>query len=230
MAEATKPQSVADSQAANDSRLAWWKSPVVLRWAAVVVVGSIVFQGALFVLLRKTTSARSTAPTEYTVGTFSFTADSGADAPAAAGKFDLHIRFIEDLDGPAHQRLAAHQFRVRESVENLLRKSHGLELNDTAVARLKHELQERIDDALDLRAVAEVIITDLSVDQPHAVPAPELSKTHPPHQTCPLQPHQRPPRKRPSSQIRRPVFPNPASRQQTLRRSRSVIDACMLIF
>jgi hypothetical protein len=82
----------------------------------------------------------------------------------------LHVRFLDELDVPARQRIVSHQFRVRESIEGLLRGSQGLNLDDSALTRLKHQIQEHIDDALDLRAVAEVMITDLTVPAPAAVP------------------------------------------------------------
>jgi flagellar basal body-associated protein FliL len=141
----------------------WWKSASTLRWLAVIVVASLVIQGAIYLLVSKSPAGRTIVPIEYTVGTFSFASDSSAEAHAGPAKFDLHVRFIDDLNVAARRRLIDHQFRVRESVEALLRKSHGLELTDTGLARLKHEIQERIDEALDLRAVAEVIITDLAV-------------------------------------------------------------------
>jgi hypothetical protein len=49
-------------------------------------------------------------------------------------------------------------------VENLLRKSHGIELDDPAIARLKHQIEEQINQAIDLRAVAEVMITNLTIE------------------------------------------------------------------
>ena len=45
-----------------------------------------------------------------------------------------------------------------------MRKSRGTELDDPAIARLKHQIQEQIDEAIDLRAVAEVMITNLTID------------------------------------------------------------------
>ena len=64
---------------------------------------------------------------------------------------------------------------MREAVENLLRKSQPVDLKDTATARLKHEIQERVDDALDLRAVAEVIITNLKIDSTNRPTAAAIS-------------------------------------------------------
>ena len=73
------------------------------------------------------------------------------------------MRFIDDLQSQATARIVNHQFRVREAVENLLRKSRGIELDELAIARLKHQIQAQINEAIDLHAVAEVMITDLTV-------------------------------------------------------------------
>jgi flagellar basal body-associated protein FliL len=141
----------------------WWKSSSILCWFGAIVVASIVFQVVLFVVLRKAATAKPTAIAEYTVGTFTF-ASAGADEKPISGQLDLHLRFVEDLDAAARQRLAAHKFRVRESIESVLRKSHELDLGESALARLKHEVQEKVDAAIDLRAVAEVIFTDINVE------------------------------------------------------------------
>jgi flagellar basal body-associated protein FliL len=146
---------------------AWWKSLLTGRWLAILIVGSLAFHSIVFVLVRKSSTKTAVAQGEFTVGKFTFTAieraNASSDQRPTTGNFDLHVRFIDDLDILARQRSVAHQFRVRESLENLLRKSKEVELDDAGVARLKHQIQQRIDEAIDLHAVAEVIITDLSI-------------------------------------------------------------------
>jgi hypothetical protein len=146
----------------------------------VFIAISLAIHCVIFVLVQKSVARSVTLP-EYTVGTFSIVAGAAGDSHnsathCAAGKFELHVRFIDDLQSQARTRIATHQYRVRESIENLLRKAHGLELDDAAVARLKHQIQQRVDEAIDLRAVAEVIITDLTLDpaiaDPPATPLP----------------------------------------------------------
>jgi flagellar basal body-associated protein FliL len=151
----------------------WWKAAWI-RWAAAIVVASLVVHGALFLLLKKS-GAPQPAPVEQAVGSFNFVAVDAGKTSGAPAKFDLHIRFVDDLEKSGRQRLLAHQYRVREAVENLLRKTQGVELSDPAVARLKHEIQERIDGAIDLRAVAEVIITNLQIDSPTASLSPAVA-------------------------------------------------------
>jgi flagellar basal body-associated protein FliL len=147
---------------------------LLIRWIAAIVLGSVVVHGALYFMLRK--SPQPPAPLEQKVGSFDFVAATGGnDARGETAKFDLHVRFVEDLAKPARERLVEHQYRVREAVENLLRRSRPVDVSDTAMARLKHEIQERVDDSLDLRAVAEVIITNLKIDSTNRPTAAAIS-------------------------------------------------------
>jgi flagellar basal body-associated protein FliL len=170
MAEAAKPKPAADAPADPASKQRWWEALLTQRWLIVLVVGSLLVHAVVFGIARKT-AGRAAPPTEYTLGTFSFISPVAGDSHAPPGKFDLHVRFLDELDSVARQRITAHQFRVRESIEDLLRSSAGMNLDDQSLTRLKHQIQQRIDDDLDLRAVAEVIITDLTC--PPVGPPPE---------------------------------------------------------
>jgi flagellar basal body-associated protein FliL len=164
MADAVKPNSSAPAvtePAAGKPR--WWKSLLTPRWLVAIVVVSLVIHTVLFVLVRRM-STRPVLPPEYTVGKFNLVAGAPGDSRGVPGEFELHLRFIDDLQSQANARIANHQFRVREAVENLLRKSHGIELDDPAIARLKHQIEEQINQAIDLRAVAEVMITNLTIE------------------------------------------------------------------
>jgi flagellar basal body-associated protein FliL len=145
-----------------------WSKSLLIRWIVAIVLGSIVVDCALFFLLRKSLQPPAPVPVELEVGSFDFVAAREATTDieplSQPAKFDIHVRFIDDLERPGRELLTAHRHRVRESIENLLRKSQQVELSDPAMARLKHEIQQRIDDALDIRAVAEVIITNLRID------------------------------------------------------------------
>jgi flagellar basal body-associated protein FliL len=162
MADATKPNSSADAATALPSKTAWWKSLLTPRWLVVFIAVSLVIHGAIFILVRRA-AARPAPPAEYTVGAFALTAGAPGELHALPGKFELHVRFIDDLQSQATARMVNHQFRVREAVENLLRKSRGIELDELAIARLKHQIQAQINEAIDLHAVAEVMITDLTL-------------------------------------------------------------------
>ncbi|HZZ27860.1 MAG TPA: hypothetical protein VFE46_07605 [Pirellulales bacterium] len=161
MAEAPKEKTSADAPAKAPAAKPWWKSAKIGRWLVAIVVGSLVVHTVIFVILRKS-AAKAPVQPEFTVGTFSVMAGDSGDR-TVPGKFDLHVRFLDDLDAAARTRMTSHEFRVRESIEGLLRNAHGLEFDEPALGRLKHQIQESIDNAIDLRAVAEVMITDMTV-------------------------------------------------------------------
>ena len=164
MADAVKPNSSAPAAAEPAAgKPRWWKSLLTPRWLVAIVVVSLVIHTVLFVLVRRMTT-RPVLPPEYTVGKFNLVAVRTGDSRGVPGEFELHLRFIDDLQSQANARIANHQFRVREAVENLLRKSRGIELDDPAIARLKHQIEEQINQAIDLRAVAEVMITNLTIE------------------------------------------------------------------
>lgn len=156
------------SSAAAPADAAWWKSAVLHRWLVILVVASFIVDGAVLLVVRKS-SVKPTIEPEYTLGAFML--QSADAATAAPTSFKIHVRFIDDLDAQARQQIMKHQFRVQESVEDLLQKARGMQWDDSAVARLKHQIQDTIDTDLDLRAVAEVIFTDTVFDPRHFEPA-----------------------------------------------------------
>ena len=155
--------------AAKPTRAAWWKSAVVRRWIVILVVASFIVDAAVLLFVRKS-SAKPTVESEYTLGTFALL--PGDAATAAPTSFKIHVRFIDDLDAPARQEITKHHYRVQESIEDLLQKARGIQWDESAIARLKHEIQDRIDTDLDLHVVAEVIITDPVFDPRRLEPPP----------------------------------------------------------
>jgi flagellar basal body-associated protein FliL len=186
MADAAPAKAPTDASTTEASAAKpWWKSLLRGRWLAILIVGSLAIHSIVFILVRKSSTKSATPQGEFTVGAFILTAidhpESSSEHREAIEKFNLHVRFIDDLDTLARQRSVAHQFRVRESLEGLMRKSKDVELDEAGMARLKHQIQQRIDEAIDLHAVAEVIITDLTITpttaiagsaEPSARPAP----------------------------------------------------------
>jgi hypothetical protein len=165
MSDEVKAKSAEGTSAPAASRVPFWKSVVVRRWLPILVVASLVVDGVVLLLVHKSTTKSGPQP-EYTVGTFAFRTSIGTDAQPRSGTFVLHVRFIDDLDSQARQHMVFHQFRVQEAVEGLLRKAREIDLDDSAVARLKHQIEDRIDDCIDLRSVAEVIITNVNLESP----------------------------------------------------------------
>lgn len=102
---------------------------------------------------------------EIALGPYSYSADPVERSPIVSATFSLHIALIDDLARPARQALAQRQFRVKQDVEELLRQAHGGDFADPALGELKRRLQERINETLGIRAIADVIITDLEIDR-----------------------------------------------------------------
>jgi hypothetical protein len=173
MSEKLDPnKSTAAATNAAPASAAWWKSTVVRRWIVILVVASFIVDGAVLLVVRKS-NVKSTIEPEYTLGAFAlFPSDSATAAPTS---FKIHVRFIEDLDAQARQQIVKHQYRVQENIEGLLEKARGIEWEDSTIARLKHQIQDRIDADLDLRAVAEVIFTDPVFNPRHIEPATPIS-------------------------------------------------------
>ena len=137
----------------------------VKKWLAIGLVAAIVIQGvglACYKLGRAQGTANPSA--EIDLGEYYFSANSGEDGPTNSAEFRLHIALLEQVAGPALQRLRQRQYRVQQDVEQLLRRAHGGDFEDPILGELKRQLQEQINDTLGMRAIADVIITDLKLE------------------------------------------------------------------
>lgn len=131
---------------------------------AVLLAISLVMQGVGFWYYRSTTAAQQPEG-EVTLGDFVYQENQPTTANIMAAEFTLHIDLLEALDDEARERLAQRQFRVKQDIEELMRMAKGADFEQTAMDQLKRTLQERINASLDMRAVDEVIITDLRVQR-----------------------------------------------------------------
>jgi flagellar basal body-associated protein FliL len=169
MAEAPKPdktteQSEAAPQKQTSGKTAWWRRLLTRRWLAILLLASILVHGIGFAYFRLT-NCRPPAVTspEVRLGAFRFEADDKEASRITNAEFSLHIALLEHVDGAARQRLDAYRFRVQQDVEELLRRAHGGDFDDPSLGELKRQLQERINETLGMRVIAEVIITDLKL-------------------------------------------------------------------
>lgn len=108
---------------------------------------------------------RSGSECEVSLGEFSFAAPHPVPGQVGEATFSLHLALIGEIDRIARERLQDRTFRVQQDVEELLRRAHGADFDDPALSELKHQLQEQIDRTLELRAIADVIITDLETER-----------------------------------------------------------------
>jgi len=169
MAEAPKQdksteQSEATPQKPASGKLSWWRRLLTRRWLAILLLTSILVHGIGFAYFRLT-NCRPPAVTspEVSLGKFRFDADDQQASRITNAEFSLHIALLEHVEGAARQRLDAYRFRVQQDVEELLRRAHGGDFDDPGLGELKRQLQERINETLGMRAIAEVIVTDLKL-------------------------------------------------------------------
>ena len=169
MAEAPKPdktneQTEVTARKQTSGKVAWWRRLLTRKWLAILVLASLVAHGIGFAYFRFT-ERRPPAITspEVGLGTFRFEADDKQASRITNAEFSLHIALLEHVDGAARQRLDAYRFRVQQDVEELLRRAHGGDFDDPGLGELKRQLQERINETLGMRAIAEVIVTNLKL-------------------------------------------------------------------
>lgn len=159
-----EPVAAAEQQPKTPGKVAGWRRLLTRKWIAIVVVASIVLHGIGFTYSRlaRSSPAATTSP-EVSLGEFRFEAGSSEIGRIAAAEFSLHIALLEQVDGAARRRLDAYRFRVQQDVEELLRQAHSGDFDDPGLGELKRQLQERINETLGMRAIADVIITDLKL-------------------------------------------------------------------
>ena len=143
------------------------------RWLFAIIVVSVAAHGAVFGFCRASRAIETENSLEITLGQFQFTADKSEESPVAKAGFRLHISLLKDIDAIARRRLEARRFTVQQNIEELLRQAHGGDFADPTLIELKRQLQEKINDTLSLRAIGEVIITDLSVEPAKKRPTPQ---------------------------------------------------------
>jgi len=149
-----------------------------LKWLAVLLAATVVVQGAVLTGYRWLGRRSAVGPSsEVSLGEFRFEADPSESGRIASAEFTLHIALLEQVDLPARQRIQARNFRVQQDVEQLLRKAHSGDFDDPTLAGLKRQLQEQINETLGIRAIADVIVTDLQLDFASQHPGSNGGKT-----------------------------------------------------
>ncbi len=158
-----------EEQPQTSGKLASWRRFLAAKWIAIVIVASIVIHGIGFAYFRlANNSPLATSSPEVSLGVYRFKADKEDMGRIASAEFSLHIALLEHVDRVARRRLEAHRFRVQQDVEELLRRAHGEDFDKANLGELKRLLQEQINETLGMRAIADVIITDLRLQHSDA--------------------------------------------------------------
>ena len=146
------------------AKLGFLKRLFSYRGLAIFLLATVIFQGMAFSYYLFGGSASETdATTEVSLGTFHFKSEDAAGGGVSSAEFGLHIALLEQVDSAARRQLETHQFRVQQDIEELLRQAQSGDFKDPNLGELKRQLQEQINATLKMRAIADVIITDLKL-------------------------------------------------------------------
>ena len=145
---------------AEDKKPSLWKRLCTRKWLGTVISLTIVAHVTLIAYQGVRGAKLPTRHGEISLGHFSFTnpADGGR---VASAEFKLHIRLLRELEKSVTVRLFQRKFKVEQDIEELLRQASGGDFDDPMLTELKRQIQEKINQSLEIRAISEVIITDL---------------------------------------------------------------------
>jgi len=133
--------------------------PAALAVSIVANLVGIVY----FRTLAQAAAPRQTA--EIPLGDYRFEAKEHEPGQVTQAQFSLHVELVHQAEKPGRALLHARQNRVQQNVEELLRMAHGGDFNDPTLKDLKGQLQKRVNETLGLRAVSDVIVTDLRLQR-----------------------------------------------------------------
>ncbi len=114
---------------------------------------------------------------EVSLGDFQFEAHKSELSKVVNAEFSLHLALLEQTDDEARRLLKSHEQRVRQNVEELLRQAHGGDFEDPTLGGVKRQIQERVNQTIGMRAIADVVITDLKLGLSDPVEVPEVTHT-----------------------------------------------------
>jgi flagellar basal body-associated protein FliL len=136
------------------------------KWLLVLLAVSIAAHAVGFTYSRVVARrpAEEVSP-EVSLGVFRFVEDPAEGSGIAGAEFALHVALLEQVEVAARRELSAKRFRVQQAVEELTRRAHGGDFEDPLLTELKRQLQEEINEALGIRVIADVIITDLKLER-----------------------------------------------------------------
>lgn len=194
MAEPSKPTAVAAPPDREKPDAAESTAPAGGTWLSrfftkgvlgFFLVVSLLGQAAGIVYCRA--SARRPAealPEEIGLGAYCFQASNAMAERVAAADFALHVTLQPSVEQTARRRLADRKCRVRQAIEELLRKAHCADFDDPSLGDVKRQVQEQVNQVLGIRAVADVILTDLKLQHAPREAGPARETAGPTPQTA----------------------------------------------
>lgn len=102
---------------------------------------------------------------EVSLGEFQFLSHAMPAEPIARANFQIHVSLLGEAEHDGRLLLSAHRYKVQQEIEQLLRQAHSQDFEDPSLTELKRQIQTMINEILAKQVVAEIIITDLSIDR-----------------------------------------------------------------
>ena len=148
---------------------------------ATLVVLTVVINGVGLAFHSFGSGGNTIIGAEHDLGDYHFLAGPMEKGQIASAEFRLHIALLEDVELEAFHRLSNRKYRVQQDIEELLRQAHSGDFTDPTLGELKRRLQARINETLGMRAIADVIITDLKFTggKPESNPPAETTESIP---------------------------------------------------
>ena len=165
MAEREKEEKPSEEETPKKSKVGSWRTRLQQHlWICVLVGTTVVAHGLLIVVHALTGSSTESTEGEVSLGQFDFMNTVDQHDSVVKADFQLHVRLLDGIDKAARKLLSDRKYRVQQDVEELLRRAHGADFEDPSLSELKRQLQETVNQSLELRAVDEVIITELAIE------------------------------------------------------------------
>lgn len=159
-----EPDSETLSAAAETVKVSIWRRLLASRWFAALLVLSLVVHGALLVCWPAAVRSKAEIAKEIDLGEYRFV-NGEHNVRLAKVRFKLHVSLLLGTENIGGTRLAERKFLVQQAIEELLRQAHAGDFEDPTLAELKRQMQEKVNEAVEMRIVAEVIITDLEMEE-----------------------------------------------------------------
>jgi hypothetical protein len=105
------------------------------------------------------------------LGTFDFNRSNARDNRAYRGQFDLSVRLADDLSPADRRRVADERPELQRVAEEALWRLRPVDFADRRLTRLKDRVQQQLNDVLGFEAIAEVVVSNFSIEPRAVAPA-----------------------------------------------------------
>ena len=147
------------------------KTPLISRvlqgnWVAKLLALLILVHGLAYVYYGyRRSSATTSRIYEISLGSYRFDTDGAGDDRVAGAQFRLYVSLLSEVDQAGRALIKTHKYKVQQDIEELLRQAHARDFEDPALAELKRQIQETVNQTVGTRVVEHVIITNLQIEK-----------------------------------------------------------------